>query len=82
MYFPCSLLSGGYWRLSSTKMREQNKKTWQTKNSTSNPTEMKLINMMLVKGDLRKKISDREDNPFILEHGRRFFRNSIRKMKY
>ena len=41
---------------------------------SANPTEMKVINMMLMRGDLRMKIAGREDNPFILEHGRRLFR--------
>lgn len=42
---------------------------------------MKLITMMLRKGDLRMKNTGREDNPTILEYGRGFVRNSIGKMK-
>ena len=41
---------------------------------SANPREMKVINVMLMRGDLRMKIAGREDNPFILEHGRRLFR--------
>ena len=41
---------------------------------SANPREMKVINVMLMRGDLRMKIAGREDNPFILEHGRWLFR--------
>lgn len=66
MYLPCSLCSGTFLKVEFYQNEGINQeKTAKPKLYFQPNRRMKLITMMLIKGDLRMKNTGREDNPTI-----------------